>query len=98
MDKEKISHYTELFSKKIAKLWDELGDDLNLVKDVTELRIRMEYLETKQDRLFKEYGKNVYIYKESIGVHVDNLLQEIDLIEQQLQKSYLQLQKLKAGH
>ena len=98
MDKEKISHYTELFSKKIAKLWDELGDDLKLAKDVTEIRIRMEYLETKQDRLFKEYGKKVFIYKECTGSYVDNLLQEIDLIEQELQKKYLQLQKLKASN
>ena len=98
MDKEKISHYTELFSKKIAKLWDEMGDDLKLAKDVTELRIRMEYLETKQERLFKEYGKKVFIYKECTGSNVDHLLQEIDLIEQELQKKYLQLQKLKAGN
>jgi len=98
MDKEKLSHYTELFSKKIAKLWDELGDDLKLAKDVTELHIKMEYLETKQDRLFKEYGKKVYIYKDCTGSHVDDLLQEIELIEQQLQKNYLQLKKLKAGN
>ena len=98
MDKEKFSHYTELFSKKIAKLWDELGDDLKLAKDVTELRIRMEFLESKQERLFKEYGKKVFIYKESTGVHVDTLLEEIDLIEQELQKKYLQLQKLKADN
>ena len=96
MDKEKIIHYTELFSKKIANLWDEMGDDLKLAKNVTEIRIRMEYLETKQERLFKEYGKKVFIYKECTGAHVDNLLQEIDLIEQELQKKYLQLQKLKA--
>ena len=98
MDKEKLSHYTELFSKKIAKLWDELGDDLKLAKDVTELRIRMEYLETKQERLFKEYGKKVFLYKECTGSHVDHLLQDINLIEQELQKKYLQLQKLKAGN
>lgn len=97
MDTEKINHYTELFSKKFSKLWDEFGDELKLAKDVTELRIRMEYLESKQDRLFKEYGKKVFIYKEYTGSHVDNLLQEIDLIEQELQKKYLQLQKLKAG-
>ncbi|MBP2626080.1 MAG: hypothetical protein H6Q68_791 [Firmicutes bacterium] len=98
MDKEKISHYTELFSKKISKLWDDFGDDLKLAKDVTELRIRMEYLENKQDRLFKEYGKKVFIYKTCTGSHVDNLLQEINLMEQELQKKYLQLQKLKAGN
>lgn len=98
MDKEKFSQYTELFSKKFTKLWEELGDDLKLAKDVTELRIKMEYLETKQDRLFKDYGKKVFIYKESTGSHVDSLLEEIDLIEQELQKKYLQLQKLKAGN
>jgi len=98
MDKEKISHYTELFSKKIGKLWDELGDDLKAAKDVAELHIKMEYLETKQGRLFKEYGEKVFIYKECTGSHVDNLLQEIHLIEQQLQKKYLQLQKLKASN
>lgn len=98
MDKEKINHYSELFSKKIAQLWDEVGDDLKLAKDVIELRISMEYLETKQDRLFKEYGKKVFIYKESTGSHVDVLLQDIELMEQELQKKYLQLQKLKANN
>lgn len=98
MDKEKITHYTELFSKKFAELWDEVGDDLKLAKDVIELRINMEYLETKQDRLFKEYGEKVFLYKECTGSHVDPLLQEINLLEQELQKKYLQLQKLKAGN
>jgi len=98
MDKEKISHYTELFSKKIATLWDEMGDDIKLAKEVTELRIRMEYLETKQERLFKEYGKKVFIYKECTGSNVDSLLKEIEQIEQELQKKYLQLQKLKSGN
>lgn len=98
MDKEKVSHYTELFSKKISTLWDELGDDLKLAKDVIELRVQMEYQEVKQDRLFKEYGKKVFIYKEPTGPHMDRLLYEITLIEQDLQKKYLQLERLKAGN
>lgn len=97
MDKEKINHYTELFSKKIATLWDELGDDLKLAKDVIELRVQMEFQEAKQDRLFKEYGKKVFIYKEAAGPHVNHLLQEIMYIEQDLQKKYLQLERLKSG-
>ncbi len=95
MDK-KLNEYKELFSKKISDLWDDLSDDLKWAKEVTELRLQMEFLETKQDRLFKEYGKNVFIYGESTGSHVDSLLREIEVIEQELQQKYLQLQKLKA--
>lgn len=98
MDKEKISHYTELFSSKIAQLWDELSDDLKLAKEVAELRLAMEILEAKQDRLFKEYGKKSFLFKQCSGSHVDALLEEINLIEQDLQVKYLQLQKLKASN
>lgn len=98
MDKEKVKQYKELFSKKFSKLWEELSDDLKWAKDVTELRVQMEYLEAKQDRLFKDYGKKVFISGESTGPHVSVLLREIDLIEQELQKKYLQIQKLKANN
>lgn len=96
MDKEKFQGYKELFSKKLTKLWDELEEDLKWAKEVTELRLQMEYLEAKQDRLFKEYGKNVFLYGDSKGERVDSLLKEITLIEEELQKKYLQVQKMKA--
>ena len=96
MDKEKVNQYKELFSKKFSKLWEELSDDLKWAKDVTELRVQMEYLEAKQDRLFKEYGKKVFISGEPKGSHVTAVLREIELIEQELHKKYLQIQKLKA--
>jgi hypothetical protein len=98
MDKEKVNQYKELFSKKISKLWEELSDDLKWAKDVTELRVQMEYLEAKQDRLFKDYGKKVFIYGEPTGPHVTVLLREIDIIEQELQKKYLHIQRLKVGN
>lgn len=98
MDTEKVKQYKELFSKKFAILWEELGDDLKWAKDVTELRVQMEYLEIKQDRLFKDYGKKVYIYGEATGPDVNSLLREINLIEQELQKKYLQIEKLKADN
>ncbi|AIF51411.1 hypothetical protein [Pelosinus sp. UFO1] len=98
MDKEKVIQYKELFSKKFATLWEELGDDLKWAKDVTELRVQMEYLEVKQDRLFKDYGKKVFIYGQADGPQVISLLREIELIERELQKKYLQIQKLKTEH
>ena len=96
MDKEKLAKYGDLISKKIKTAWDELGDDVKWAKDVTELRLQMEFLEAKQDRLFKEYGKMVYLTGECEGPKVDALLKEIELLEQELQKKYLQLEKLKA--
>lgn len=98
MNKEKIHGYKELFSKKLSKMWDGLEDDFKWAKEVTELRLQMEYLESKQDRLFKEFGKNVFLYGETTGVHVDELLKEIQFIEEELQKKYLAVQKLKADH
>jgi hypothetical protein len=96
MEVNKLNHYKELVSSKISKVWDELGDDLKWAKDITEIRLQMEYLEAKQGRLFKEYGKNVFIYAECTGPHVDNLLREIEILEQELQRKYLQLEKMKA--
>jgi hypothetical protein len=98
METDKLNEYKELFSKKVAKLWDNLGDDLKWAKEVTEVRLQMEFLEVKQDRLFKEYGKNVFLYGECTGLHVDNILREIELIEEELQKKYLQLEKIRANN
>jgi hypothetical protein len=96
MDKEQLAKYGGLISKKIKEAWDELGDDVKWAKEVTELRLQMEFLEAKQDRLFKEYGKTVYLTGECEGPKVDAFLREIELLEQELQKKYLQLEKLKA--
>lgn len=97
MDREKLAEYGGLISKKFKETWDELSDDLKWAKDVTEVRLQMEFLEAKQDRLFKEYGKTVFLSGACEGPQVDNLLKEIEVIEHELQKKYLQLQKLKSG-
>ncbi|MCX7779935.1 MAG: hypothetical protein N2491_03335 [Negativicutes bacterium] len=97
MDKEKLAQYGDLISKKFKDMWDELSDDVKWAKDVTEIRLQMEFLEAKQDRLFKEYGKMVFLTGECEGPRVDNLLKEIQVLENELQKKYLQLQKLKAN-
>ena len=97
MDKEKLSQYGELISKKFKEAWDDLSDDVKWAKDVTEIRLQMEFLEAKQDRLFKEYGKAVFLSGACEGPQVEDLLKEIEVIEHELQKKYLQLQKLKAN-
>lgn len=96
MDKEKLAKYGELISKKFKEAWEDLGDDVKWAKEVTEIRLQMEFLEAKQDRLFKEYGKQVFLTGACEGPQVDTLLKEIEVIEEELQKKYLQLQKLKA--
>lgn len=97
MDKERIKEYRELFAKKAQSLWDELSEDVKWAKDVTEVRLQMEFLEVKQDRLFKEYGKAVFLSGQCEGPAVDGLLKEIEVLESELQKKYLALQKLKSG-
>ena len=96
MDKEKLAQYGDLISKKFKDAWDDLSDDVKWAKDVTEIRLQMEFLEAKQDRLFKEYGKAVFLSGECTGSQVDHLLKEIEVLEGELQKKYLQLQKLKS--
>ncbi len=97
MDKDRIREYRELFAKKAQELWDELSDEVKWAKDVTEVRLQMEFLEAKQDRLFKEYGKAVFLSGQCAGPAVDGLLKEIEVLEEELQKKYLALQKLKAN-
>lgn len=97
MDKEKLAQYGELISKKFKEAWEELSDDVKWAKDVTEIRLQMEFLEAKQDRLFKEYGKTVFLSGACQGPEVDHLLKEIEVLEQELQKKYLQLTKLKSS-
>ncbi|MDT8903551.1 hypothetical protein [Anaeroselena agilis] len=96
MDKDRIREYRDLFAKKARELWDDLGDEVKWAKDVTEIRLQMEILEAKQDRLFKEYGKTVFLTGQCEGPAVDTLLKEIGVLEDELQKKYLALQKLKA--
>jgi len=96
VDKERMKEYRELFAKKALELWDDLGDEVKWAKDVTEVRLQMEFLETKQDRLFKEYGKAVFLSGQCEGPAVDSLLKEIEVLEDELQKKYLLLQKLKS--
>lgn len=97
MDKDRIKEYRELFAKKTRTLWEDLSEDVKWAKDVTEVRLQMEFLEMKQDRLFKEYGKAVFLSGQCEGPTVDGLLKEIEVLEDELQKKYLALQKLKAG-
>lgn len=96
MDKDRIREYRELFAKKAQDLWDDLGEEVKWAKEVTEVRLQMEFLEAKQDRLFKEYGKAVFLSGQCEGPAVDGLLKEIEVLESELQKKYLALQKLKA--
>ena len=97
MDKAKLIGYGELVSKKFKELWEDLSDDIKWAKDVTEIRLQMEFLEVKQDRLFKEFGKAVFLSGDCYGPAADPLRREIEVIEQELQKKYLELEKLKAG-
>ncbi|MDR3564256.1 MAG: hypothetical protein P4N59_22860 [Negativicutes bacterium] len=97
MDKAKLKDYRDLFAKKFKDLWDELSDDIKRAKDVTEIRLQMEFLEAKQDRLFKEYGKAIFLAGDCIDPAVDAIRSEIEALEQELQKKYLELQKLKAS-
>ena len=97
MDKDRLSEYGQLFAAKAKELWDNLSEDVKWAKDVTEVRLQMEFLEAKQDRLFKEYGKAVFLSGQCEGPAVDKLLKEIEVLEAELQRKYLQLQKLKSG-
>lgn len=97
MGKDRFDQFRELFAKKARELWDDLSDEVKWAKDVTEVRLQMEFLEAKQDRLFKEYGKAVFLSGQCDGPAVDALLREIEVLEQELQKKYLELTKLKAN-
>jgi hypothetical protein len=97
MDKAKLKEYSDLFAMKFKDLWDDLSEDIKWAKDVTEIRLQMEFLEAKQDRLFKEFGKAVFLSGDCVGPAVDPLRHEIEMIEEELQKKYLELQKLKAS-
>jgi len=57
----------------------------------------MEFLEAKQERLFKDFGKAVFLSGDCVGPAVDSLRSEIEMIEEDLQKKYLELQKLKSS-
>ena len=96
MDK-KFHEFQELVSKKMKVFFDELGDNLKLAKDIAEVKVSMELLEAKQNRLFQEYGKAVFLSGQCFGQDTERLVAEISDIEQELQKKYLQLQKLKAS-
>lgn len=97
MEKDRMKEYRELFAKKAKELWDDLSDEVKWAKEITEVRLQMEFLEAKQDRLFKEYGKAVFLNGQCEGPAVDPLLKEIEVLEGELQKKYLELQKLKAN-
>ena len=81
MEKDRIKEYRELFAKKTKMLWDDLSDELKWAKDVTEVRLQMEFLEAKQDRLFKDYGKAVFLSGQCEGPAVDPVLKEIEVLE-----------------
>jgi hypothetical protein len=97
MDKAKLKDYRDLFAKKFKDLWGELSEDIKWAKDVTEIRLQMEFLEAKQDRLFKEFGKAVFLSGDCVGPAVDPLRHEIEIIEEELQKKFLELEKRKAS-
>ena len=97
MDKEKINEFGDLVSKKIKDLWENLSDEVKLAKDVAEVKIQMELLENKQDRLFKKFGKAIFLKGDINDASLIPIREEIEEIEQELQKKYLVLQKLKAS-
>lgn len=97
MDKERLQEYRELVTQKAKQLWENLSEEAKWAKEVTEIRLQMEFMEAKQDRLFKEYGKAVFLSGRCDGIEVDGLLKEIEAIEGELQKKYLALQKLKSS-
>jgi hypothetical protein len=85
------------FAKKFKDLWTGLSEDIKWAKDVTEIRLQMEFLEMKQDRLFKEFGKAVFLSQDIDGPEAAPFLKEIRVIEDELQKKYLDLEKLKSS-
>jgi hypothetical protein len=97
MDKESLKEYRELVTQKAKMLWENLSEEAKWAKEVTEIRLQMEFLEAKQDRLFKDYGKAVFLSGQCEGKAVDTILKEIEAIEGELQKKYLALQKLKSN-
>lgn len=97
MDKESLKEYRELVTQKAKQLWENLSEEAKWAKEVTEIRLQMEFLEAKQDRLFKDYGKAVFLSGQCEGKAVDGILKEIEAIEGELQKKYLALQKLKSS-
>ncbi|MDL2280399.1 hypothetical protein LJC10_00900 [Selenomonadales bacterium OttesenSCG-928-I06] len=97
MDKEKINEFGELVSKKIKVFWDNLSDEVKLAKDVAEVKIQMELLESKQERLFKTFGKAVFLKGDINDPALVPIREEINELEQELQKKYLLLQKLKSS-
>lgn len=96
MDRDRINEYRQLFADKAREVWGDLSEEVKWAKDVTEIRLQMEFLEAKQERLFKEFGKAVYLSGRCEGPAVDSLLKEISGLEDALQRKYLELQKLKA--
>lgn len=86
----------QLFGAKTKELWEDLGDEVKWAKYATELRLQLEFLEVKQDRLFREYGKRVFLSGRCDGANTEALRREIQLIEAELQKKFLALQKLSA--
>ena len=97
MDKEKINEFGDLVSKKIKVFWDNLSDEVKLAKDVAEVKIQMELLESKQDRLFKKFGKAIFLKGDAADPTLVPIREEINELEQELQKKYLILQKLKSS-
>lgn len=92
---EDMFQYGELYAAKAKKLWEELNEELKLAKDIAELRIQLEFLEIKQNRLFMEYGKAVFLAGGCEGPGFDSLRLEINSLERDLQKTYLNLEKLR---
>lgn len=97
MKSEDMRQYGELYAAKAKQLWAELGEELKLAKDIAELRIQLEFLEIKQNRLFMEYGKAVFLSGGCDGPGPDLLRREIEALEQELRKKYLDLEKLRAS-
>lgn len=95
MNKETATDYQELAADKFKKTWADLGEDLQWSKAATELRLQMEFLEAKQNRLFKDYGKAAYLSGSMSFNGSQSLTTQIQAIEQELQKKYAALQKLK---
>ena len=90
--------YGDLYAAKAKKLWAELGEELKLAKDITALCIQLEFLEIKQNRLFMEYGKAVFLAGGCEGPRLNSLRLEIEALEQDLRKKYLDLEKRKSSY
>lgn len=85
----------EEYGKKFVELWNSLGEEIKWAAEVTEIRLQMEFLEAKQNRFFREYGRKVYETGLCVGPDVEDLLREIRILDEELKKRCEMLERLK---